>query len=178
MQTNNITNKDRSDENLVLRINQTNRTEYTCDRDQLNQNTQNVLSSNANAPPQPIINNPINQQNLLNSNNPNPVGNQFSPQMVQPPNQNNNIIYTMIFDPNQLKNSSTNVVCPYCKNQVMTNAIRRCDCCNLLCCLFTLSCCTVPYCCFQCCRGKNISCYSASHYCPMCGGYLKEYLAC
>ena len=116
-------------------------------------------------------------QNFLSYNNPNPVENQFSPQTVPPPNQNNDPS-TLIFDPNQIEYSSIKVVCPYCKKQVMTNAIRRCDCCNLLCCLISGSCCWIPYCCFQSCRGKPTICYSASHYCPMCGGYLKEYLAC
>ena len=84
----------------------------------------------------------------------------------------------MIFDPNPLKSAAVQTVCPHCKKQITTNAIRRCDCVNLLCCCITCSCLCIPYLCFQCCRGKDIGCHSASHYCPMCGAYLKEYTAC
>ena len=171
MQTNNQIRQDKSDGNLVLKINQANVNAESSSRVDLNKNNKNELDPMV---PKPIITNPTTQPLQSNANL---VANQYSPQnpsvIINP-----NPITTIIFDPNQLKNESVNVMCPYCKKSVMTNAVRRCDCVNLLCCLCSFSSCFITYCCFQCCRGKPISCYSASHYCPMCGGFLREYLAC
>lgn len=171
MQTNNLQSIDKTEENLVLKIKQANNKAQSSERIDLNKNNKNEVELMA---PQPIINNPPVEPI---QNNPNVVANQYSPQS-QPVNINPYPINVIIFDPKQLKNVAINTICPYCKKSVMTNALRRCDCVNLLCCICTLYCCFVPYCCFQCCRDKAISCYSSSHYCPLCGGFLREYLAC
>ena len=59
---NNKINQYRNDENLFLRNNKTNRTEYTFDRDQLIQNGKKYLPPIAR---QPIINNPINESKFF-----------------------------------------------------------------------------------------------------------------
>lgn len=167
--------------NNVLSINPV--TGDTTRREKSNANNEELNPINVKTdsiPPQVSTNPPLNiaqfQNNPNTQNNINPImNNQTNPNSMT---QQNNNVPVIIFDPNQLKQESVNTVCPYCKRQVTTNAIKRCDCVNCLCCLITGSCCFVPYCCFQCCRGKAISCYSASHYCPLCGGFLKEYLAC
>ena len=95
-------------------------------------------------------------QNNLN-NQPQIITNQNQPVPLQlNPNssvvQNNLNTSVMIFDPNPLKSAAVQTVCPHCKKQITTNAIRRCDCVNLLCCCITCSCLCIPYLCFQCCR--------------------------
>lgn len=74
-----------------------------------------------------------------------------------------------------LRSTPQYVGCPYCKKQGMTRVERSCSCCNVLCCLFTA---LGPWLCFQACRGKDINCCDADHYCYACGNKLGHYDAC
>jgi hypothetical protein len=74
-----------------------------------------------------------------------------------------------------LKSTPQFVSCPYCRYQGMTQTERKCSCCNLLCCIF---CAAIPWLICQACRGKDINCYDADHYCTRCHNKLSTYRAC
>jgi hypothetical protein len=65
--------------------------------------------------------------------------------------------------------------CGRCNTTVLSRVETNCSCANLCCCV-----CFGPvlWMCFQCCRGKTISCSNAVHYCPTCSTSLGFYEAC
>jgi hypothetical protein len=74
-----------------------------------------------------------------------------------------------------LKSVSNFVTCPYCKNQAITRTEKKCSTANAICCVFTL---LLPWALFQVCRGKDLNCYDANHFCTRCGNTLANYHAC
>ena len=169
------TNKN-NEENTYLRINQNQNHKYALNR-KINSptsgeppETQDKLKPPIQSEQQIYSRQNIDSQQAFNNQQMNTqqiVNNQVAPQ-----------INVFIFDPEQLKLDSANITCPYCHRPTTTRLYKRCDCCNLLCCLLSMECFCLPWICLQCCRGKNLSCYSASHYCGSCGGFLREYHAC
>ena len=75
----------------------------------------------------------------------------------------------------QCKTSPVTVTCPYCGKAGMTRVDTRCNWGNCCCCWLT-GC--IPWCCFQCCRDKALSCKDADHFCSSCGKQIASYTAC
>ena len=107
-------------------------------------------------------------------NNPNPqipkeidqpiVSNQVLPSNVQ--NQVNlNII---------LKTNPQFITCPQCGYSGITRTVNNFNIVNCLCCWFTDPICWLL---FQVCRGKDISCFDATHFCASCNVLLGNYSA-
>jgi hypothetical protein len=76
---------------------------------------------------------------------------------------------------NALKSDSNFVTCPYCRNQAITRTQKKFSCINCLCCVVTSG---ILWLFFQACRGKDINCYDADHYCNRCNNNLASYKAC
>lgn len=74
-----------------------------------------------------------------------------------------------------LKTESKFVYCPYCKNQGFTKIEKNCSVSNIVCSVLTVLILWVP---FQYCRGKDVSCSNAKHYCNRCNNELANYSAC
>jgi hypothetical protein len=74
-----------------------------------------------------------------------------------------------------LKSGSVYVNCPHCGNQGTTKTIQSCSCASIICCSVVL---TVPWVIWQACRGKEINCYNAKHFCMKCGLEIGEYKSC
>lgn len=75
-----------------------------------------------------------------------------------------------------LKSNSQFVCCPFCKNQGMTRTERSCSVLDLA--TFVICCTGIGWIICKACRGKDINCYNASHYCVRCGNKLATYNAC
>ena len=74
-----------------------------------------------------------------------------------------------------LKSKTKFVYCPYCKNQAFTKTEINCSVPNILCCAFTAAILWLP---LQLCRGKDLSCNNAKHFCNRCNQTLADYKAC
>ena len=74
-----------------------------------------------------------------------------------------------------LKSFPVSCVCPLCGYSGYTKTINSFNIINFLCCWFTDPIC---WCCFQLCRGKDLNCNDAVHYCPRCHVVLGNYSAC
>jgi hypothetical protein len=74
-----------------------------------------------------------------------------------------------------LKSSSKYVYCPYCKKQNFTKIEKNCSFPNIFCSAITVLVLWVP---FQLCRGKDLNCSNAKHYCNLCNNVLADYRAC
>jgi hypothetical protein len=74
-----------------------------------------------------------------------------------------------------LKSSPQFVNCPYCKTQGMTRTEQACSIPSILCCFCFGG---IPWLLCQACRGKDINCYDAQHYCVRCNSNLSSYQAC
>ena len=74
-----------------------------------------------------------------------------------------------------LKSRPKSITCPYCREAITTNTSRSCNCCNFCCCLWTACLC---WCIFNCCRGKDLNCCDANHYCPKCNQLIYKYTVC
>jgi hypothetical protein len=74
-----------------------------------------------------------------------------------------------------LKSESKYVMCPYCKYKAMTQIEKKCSVSNTLCGALSL---ILPWLIFQACRGKDLSCYNAEHFCTRCHNKLATYQAC
>ena len=74
-----------------------------------------------------------------------------------------------------LKSSAQYVNCPYCYHQGLTRTETACSCCSVMCCVVFAA---VPWLLFQVCRGKDINCLDANHYCQKCNNSLASYRAC
>ena len=107
-----------------------------------------------------------------NSKNQNQNQNQNQPQTVMVgvavpvANNQNQIIF---------KSTPVFVICPNCGYNGLTRTETTCSIVNCLCCFFTDPIC---WCCFQLCRGKDLNCNDAVHYCPRCHVVLGNYSAC
>lgn len=75
-----------------------------------------------------------------------------------------------------LKTSPQFVCCPYCKNQAMTRIEKSCSIVDMCVCVFL--CTGIGWVLCKACRGKDINCYDANHYCARCGNKLVTYSAC
>jgi hypothetical protein len=76
---------------------------------------------------------------------------------------------------NALKSSSKFVSCPYCRYHAMTQVDKSCSIPNIIC---AVGFCVLPWLIFQPCRGKDLSCYDAEHFCTRCHNKLASYNAC
>ena len=72
------------------------------------------------------------------------------------------------------KTAPYSIVCPFCKKNIVTNAVKSFDCISCLLCYFFCIC----YCIAQCARGKECCCYNAEHKCPNCGQVVGIYKNC
>jgi hypothetical protein len=106
----------------------------------------------------------INTSPLMHNNIPGVSNNQSSPSQSDIANLQS-----------ALKSESNFVTCPFCKNQAVTRTERSCSIANILCCACFV---VVPWLIFQCCRGKDLNCYDADHFCNRCGNNLAHYHAC
>ncbi|MCQ2817445.1 MAG: LITAF-like zinc ribbon domain-containing protein [archaeon] len=73
------------------------------------------------------------------------------------------------------RSSPIKTMCPYCNTQIKTYVETHLNCLNL-CCYCWTSC--IVWTIFQLCRGKDLSCSDARHFCPKCGKTLGYYEAC
>ena len=73
------------------------------------------------------------------------------------------------------RSSPIRMICPFCNVQIRTYVETNLNCLNL-CCYCWTSC--LIWTCFQLCRGKDMSCSDARHFCPKCGRTLGYYEAC
>ena len=74
-----------------------------------------------------------------------------------------------------LRSNPAFIVCPYCRQGGVTRAESSCSFLNCCCCFCTG---LVPWLVFQICRGKDINCCDATHFCTQCGNKLYTYQAC
>ena len=113
----------------------------------------------------------------INQVNPNP---NMLQQMVQPSNQQiiinqssqPKVIY---FNTTNFKTSPCNTQCPFCNNQIQTRVNTKCNWYNCLFCYFGG---LFNWFLIQCCRNKNLNCYDAEHFCPVCGNKIADYTSC
>ena len=89
-------------------------------------------------------------------------------------NQINPVVNPEDLIPN-FKTSPIRMTCPFCNAQIRTYVETHLNCLNL-CCYCWTSCITWTI--FQLCRGKDMSCSDARHFCPKCGKTLGFYEAC
>jgi hypothetical protein len=80
-----------------------------------------------------------------------------------------------ITDPTLIQIDPVPLFCGRCNNTVLSRVETNCSYSNCCCCL-----CTGPvlWLCFQCCRGKAVSCNNAKHFCPSCSAMIGQYEAC
>ena len=94
--------------------------------------------------------------------------------MYQPPIANQQQPIVVYQQPLNLKTSPANVVCPYCRNQVVTLVETNFNCLNcLFCCWFV-----ELWLIIELVRGKDLNCTDAVHKCPSCGQVIGNYSAC
>jgi hypothetical protein len=74
-----------------------------------------------------------------------------------------------------LRSNPAFVVCPHCRQGGVTRAETSCSILNTCCCICTY---LGPWIIFQACRGKDINCCDANHFCVACGAKLYTYNAC
>ena len=67
------------------------------------------------------------------------------------------------------------VTCPSCGYSGLTRTQTSFNIANCACCWLTDPIC---WCCFQLCRGKDLSCNDANHFCAKCNSVLGSYTAC
>ena len=77
--------------------------------------------------------------------------------------------------PDMFKTTPVALNCTFCHKPITTNVNKTFNCCACCLCYFTG---ILLYVCIQCCRGKDICCYDASHTCPYCGNVVGTYTAC
>jgi hypothetical protein len=74
-----------------------------------------------------------------------------------------------------LKSNSQFVSCPFCRYQAMTRVEKKCSFLSGFCSAVTFA---VPWLIVQACRGKDLNCNDAEHYCTRCGNRLANYHSC
>lgn len=74
-----------------------------------------------------------------------------------------------------LKSNSQFVSCPFCRYQAMTRVETKCSFISTFCSIATL---VLPWVTVQACRGKDLNCNDAKHYCTRCGNVLANYNSC
>ena len=101
---------------------------------------------------------------------------------VAQPNQPNQIVMNQMMQPKVIYVDSTNfkskpcdTICPFCKNQIKTQTVKKCDWYSWLLCYCVG---ILPWITLQCCRNKQLNCFDAEHYCPTCGNKIVEYSSC
>ncbi|MCQ2819365.1 MAG: LITAF-like zinc ribbon domain-containing protein [archaeon] len=94
-------------------------------------------------------------------------------------NNMNVVVVQNQVDPEEMlpnfRSSPIKTICPYCNTQIRTYVETHLNCLNL-CCYCWTSC--IVWTAFQLCRGKDLSCSDARHFCPKCGKTLGYYEAC
>ena len=116
-------------------------------------------------PPQPQTIQVLNQPISLPAINISPI----NPQ-IQITSSNNQITNSVIF-----RSTPQQVTCIHCGYTGLTNTITSFNIANFICCWVTDPICWL---CFQLCRGKDISCNDATHYCRRCNHIVGNYTAC
>ena len=108
-------------------------------------------------------------QNVVNNPNPQVVNQPIVSNQVLPSNVqvNPNLIV--------LKSNPQFITCPQCGYSGITRTVNNFNIANCLCCFFTDPVCWLL---FQVCRGKDISCFDATHFCASCNAVLGNYSAC
>jgi hypothetical protein len=97
----------------------------------------------------------------------------------QPPKEVHIQYQTVEITTNQVneftRSSPVPITCPYCQKHTFTRTHAFCNILNCLC-----FCCTgiIPWVIFQCCRGKELFCCDAKHYCNLCNKQVGFYNAC
>ena len=74
-----------------------------------------------------------------------------------------------------LKSGSIKVKCPFCKNKGLTRVDKTCNFVDGLFCLVTLG---TLWSCLHKCRGKDMNCSDADHYCSGCNNKIGKYSSC
>ena len=86
-------------------------------------------------------------------------------------------VITNQIDPSTIRSDihseSSLIYCSHCKRNVQSTVVTS----------FNCSSCLFCFCCFGCwvlsrCCGKDCDCQDASHYCPICKGYIGSYSSC
>lgn len=97
------------------------------------------------------------------------------PSETKPEDEDNNIQEKIRNLQSALKSSSKYICCPFCNKQGMTNIEESCS-------IATGIFCAVGAFIFptlvQLCRGKDLNCKNAEHYCVGCGNKLASYKSC
>jgi hypothetical protein len=125
-------------------------------------NQQQMLNLNMNQ--QQMMN--TNQQQMMNTNQQQNYNN------ILIPVTNNQKVVANNFN---LKSSPQLILCPNCGYNGYTRVAPSCNCANCCCCFF---CSCIIWACFQCCRGKDLNCRDATHYCSKCNTLIGSYSAC
>ena len=115
-------------------------------------------------------------RNMLSPQNqyyqPNPILQAPQQQIIVNQPIHPKVIY---IDASNLKTSPNMMGCPYCKSQITTEVRKKW---NLFSCIFCL---WAGLCCWagmQFCRDKEINCYDAEHFCPVCHNKIGDYSSC
>jgi hypothetical protein len=74
-----------------------------------------------------------------------------------------------------LKSTTTLIKCPFCKNKGFTRVDKSCNAIDGLFCLITLG---TLWSCLHICRGKDMNCSDADHYCSGCNNKIGKYSSC
>ena len=110
-------------------------------------------------------------QNVVNNPNPQVVNQPIVSNQVLPSNVQNQVNPNLIL----LKSNPQFITCPHCGYSGITRTVNNFNIPNCLCCWFTDPICWLL---FQVCRGKDISCFDATHFCASCNAVLGNYSAC
>ena len=85
------------------------------------------------------------------------------------------VITTVVINPDYFKLNPITIQCPFCHRMITTDVKTSWSCLAL--CLWGFTG-WIPYFCIQCCRGKELCCQNAVHYCPCCNNQIGKYSAC
>ena len=73
--------------------------------------------------------------------------------------------------PNMAGTSPVPMICPFCKQQIVTSVEKSCNCITCFLCWVSGYC----FCCYQLCMGKEVGCCDALHRCPSCHAVIGQY---
>ncbi len=97
-------------------------------------------------------------------------------QQPQPIIVNQPIVPQVIYvDTSKLTTSPCSMICPFCKSQINTEVKKNWNVLSCVLCLWAGLCCWAG---LQFCRNKQLNCFDAEHFCPVCRGKIGDYSSC
>ena len=108
--------------------------------------------------------------------------NRYQPQHPQQPQQQQQIIVNqpivprvIYVDSSKFTTSPCSMSCPFCNSQINTEVKKNWNMFSCVFCLWAGICCWAG---LQFCRNKQLNCFDAEHYCPVCHNKIGDYSSC